>query len=132
MNFIKTPQFDLKIIFHEVYTLECILGGKLMKATALDLRKKLKTFMLCERHEEIQLYYRGQLRGTIVPTHAKTNKRARKSVRDFAFFGINKDEKESVEATMKRLRRNRYQDLFDQMYEEKKHLKEKPGKKHAA
>lgn len=76
-----------------------------MEATIVDLRYKMKEVLKAlERNENVTVKYRGKLKGTIVPNLEKKSNH----VKDHDFFGMHKNESESVDALMQRLRGNRF------------------------
>lgn len=79
-----------------------------MKATVLDLRYRMNDVLKAlRRNEEVQVYYHGHIEGVIMPIAAH----AKKHVKDHPLFGMYKNHTESVEETMKKLRKPRYEDL---------------------
>ena len=76
-----------------------------MEATIVDLRYKMNDVLKAlDRNEKVSVKYRGKIKGVIVPTFNFKQK----SVEEHEFFGMNKDDMETVEQTMERLRGNRY------------------------
>lgn len=79
-----------------------------MRATVLDLRYRMNDVLKAlRRNEEVQVYYHGHMEGVIVPVAPQKKMR----VKDHPFFGMYKNETESVEETMKKLRKPRYEDI---------------------
>ena len=79
--------------------------GAFMKATILDLRYHMKDVLRAlERSEVVQILYHGKLKGILVPP----KKESKKNIEDHPFFGMCKDEKESVDKQMQKLRGDRY------------------------
>jgi len=81
-----------------------------MKATALDLRRRTKEIIdALDRGESVTLTYRGEEKGTIVPAR----KKRRRSITEFEFFWMWKDnpEVEDVEGYIRRLRERRRHDV---------------------
>lgn len=76
-----------------------------MNATIVDLRYKMNDILKAlERNEVVKVNYRGKLKGTIVPNRSDKQK----AVKDHPFFGMNKDEQESVSEVMDKLRGSRF------------------------
>lgn len=79
-----------------------------MKATVVDLRYKMNDVIKAlERREDVTILYHGKVKGVIKPVGHKSIG----SVHKHPFFGMNKDEKKSVEAIMSELRGSRYDDI---------------------
>ena len=78
-----------------------------MKASIVDLRYKMNDVLKAlSRNEEVTILYRGKPKGRILPL----GKRATElKVKDHPFFGLRKDDKESVSDIMNQLRAPRYQ-----------------------
>lgn len=71
----------------------------------VDLRYKTKEIIRAlDRNEKVQIFYRGVLKGPIEPA---TPRKKCKSAAEHPFFGMFKDETESVEAVMEKLRSGR-------------------------
>ena len=76
-----------------------------MEASIIDLRYKMKDVLeALERREAVKILYHGKLKGTIVP--ASGSKKS--SMTDHPFFGMRREEKESVPELIDRLRKGRY------------------------
>ena len=76
-----------------------------MEATIVDLRYKMNDVLKAlDRNEQVNIKYRGKIKGIIVPDFNS----GKKSVEEHEFFGMNKDDTETVEQIMERLRGNRY------------------------
>ena len=79
-----------------------------MEASIIDLRYKMHDVLnALDRNEKITVLYHGKQKGVILPVHKPISKK----VQDHAFFGMSKDDKESVAKTMKKLRQGRYNDI---------------------
>jgi len=80
-----------------------------MEATIVQLRYKMKDVLKAlDRNESVQVLHRGELKGTIEPV-----KRKKKYIsKDHPLFGIDADDKRSVEEVMEELRKPRYSDLW--------------------
>lgn len=64
--------------------------GTTMKATFLDLRKRSKEIARAlDRNQSVTLYYRGKVKGIIIPASVKPRKTL--SVMDHPFFGMWRD-----------------------------------------
>jgi hypothetical protein len=75
-----------------------------MEASIIDLRYKMKDVLeALERRESVKILYQGKVKGTIVP--ASGCQKAR--MIDHPFFGMWRDEKESVPELIDRLRKGR-------------------------
>ena len=80
-----------------------------MKASVVDLRYKMKEVLKAlRRRERVEILYHGKTAGIIVPPDRKVKK---KDLRSHPFFGMRKNDKESVESIMDRLRGSRYRDI---------------------
>ena len=76
-----------------------------MEASIIDLRYKMKDVLeALERREAVKILYHGKVKGTIVPVSGSQKAR----MKDHPFFGMRKDEKESVPELIDRLRKGRY------------------------
>lgn len=76
-----------------------------MQANIVDLRYKMKDVLRAlSRNEKVSIFYRGRIKGVILPEMEKSKRDAMKH----PFFGMKKDEEESVEMVMERLRGARY------------------------
>ena len=76
-----------------------------MNATIVDLRYKMNDVLKAlDRNEKVRIKYRGKVKGIILPKSYSTHLK----VVDHEFFGMNKDDTETVEQIMERLRGNRY------------------------
>jgi antitoxin (DNA-binding transcriptional repressor) of toxin-antitoxin stability system len=79
-----------------------------MKASIVDLRYHMKDVLRAlERNEEVYIVSRGKVKGVIKPVDGKPPMK----VQDHPFFGMRKDDRETVERQMDRLRGGRYRDL---------------------
>ena len=81
-----------------------------MKATVVDLRRRTKEIIdALDRGESVTITYRGKEKGTIVPAR----KKRRRSITEFEFLGMWKDnpEVEDVEGYIRRLRERRRHDI---------------------
>lgn len=79
-----------------------------MEASVVDLRYNMKNVIeALERREVVKVLYHGKVKGTIIPESVKQKKK----VIDHPFFGMNREEKESVSEKMEELRRGRYDSL---------------------
>lgn len=79
-----------------------------MKASVVDIRYKMTEVLnALERNETVEILYHGKTKGIIKPLAAQMAK----SVSEHPFFGMDKESGEQVEATMKKLREDRYSDL---------------------
>jgi hypothetical protein len=75
-----------------------------MKATIVDLRYKTKEILQAlKRKEIVQIQYHGKDAGTIYPPSSQPE-----PVEKHPLFGFRKDETESVEQKLARLRQPRY------------------------
>lgn len=82
-----------------------------MQASALDLRYKTKQIIQAlERNEDVQIFYRGKLKGVI---QAVEEERKAKSLGDHPFFGMSGDAWQSVEESMNELRQVREKESVD-------------------
>ncbi len=76
-----------------------------MKASIVDLRYKTKEILQAlERNETVTVLYHGTVKGIIKPAGKSPHAR----VKNHPFFGMYKDEQESVQAEMERLRKPRH------------------------
>ncbi|MEI6057002.1 MAG: type II toxin-antitoxin system Phd/YefM family antitoxin [Lentisphaerota bacterium] len=74
-----------------------------MKANIIDFRTNShKIIQALDRNENVELFYHGKLKAVINPVL----KRNQKPVQESEFFGCLKNESESVEDMMNRVRRN--------------------------
>lgn len=72
-----------------------------MEASILDLRYHMKKVLQAlARNKEIKIFYHGKLKGVLTPIRTSSKIRAA----DHPFFGMHKDEKESVDEMMTKLR----------------------------
>ena len=80
-----------------------------MKTTVVELDDRMADILeALERHEEVPVFYHGKLKGVIVPIGTK-----KKFIpEDHPLFGIDADDKRSVEEIMSELRKPRYNDLW--------------------
>jgi len=75
-----------------------------MEASIIDLRYKMKDVLeALERREAVKILYHGKVKGTIVPVSGSQKTR----MKDHPFFGMRRDEKESVPELLDSLRRGR-------------------------
>ena len=82
-----------------------------MDASIVDLRYKMKDVLRAlQRKEKVNILYHGELRGIILPIES-ANRHSKLPVEKHPFFGMSKSSRESVEMTMNRIRRARYDDL---------------------
>ncbi len=79
--------------------------GSNMKASIVDLRYKTKEILQAlERNETVTVLYHGKVRGIIKPAGKSPHAR----VKDHPFFGMYREEQESVQDQMERLRKPRH------------------------
>jgi antitoxin (DNA-binding transcriptional repressor) of toxin-antitoxin stability system len=79
-----------------------------MEASVIDLRYKMKDVLeALERREAVKILYHGKVKGTIVPASGSQKTR----MADHPFFGMRRDEEESVPQLIDRLRKGRYDAL---------------------
>ena len=79
-----------------------------MKISVTDLRRHMnKVWQALERNEEVCMVSRGKPKGVIKPVDDKPPMK----VQDHPFFGMRKDDRETVERQMDRLRSGRCRDL---------------------
>ena len=77
-----------------------------MKASVVDIRYKMNEVLnALDRNESVEILYHGKTKGIIKPVMTKTEK----SVREHPFFGMQKGTNETVDATMEKLRGQRYE-----------------------
>ena len=89
-----------------MYTLE---RGADMKASILDLRRKMKDVLdALDHNENVTITHRGKVKGVLYPA-AKVEKNV--SVSELPAFGMWKNDKTSVKEKMKQLRKPRYDDI---------------------
>lgn len=82
-----------------------------MEASILDLRYKMNDVLKAlDRNETVKIFYRGKLKGELQPANTTIHKKPLK-VADQPFFGMHKTADESVEDTMKKLRKGRFDDV---------------------
>ena len=80
-----------------------------MKASVVDLRYKMKDVLgALRRRENVEILYHGKPIGKIVPLDEG---RKKVDLSKHPFFGMRKNDKESVESIMEKLRRPRYRDI---------------------
>jgi len=80
-----------------------------MKATVLDLRRRMKDVILAlNRNEPVTIYYRGREKGVIHPSGGKRG--GEKSITEHPAFGLWKDHTEmrDVEKAVRKLRKGRF------------------------
>jgi len=79
-----------------------------MKASIVDLRYKMKDVIKAlDRKEIVTILYHGKEKGLIVPIRVKE----KKDITKHPFFGINKNNRKTIEKTMKELRESRVNDI---------------------
>ena len=65
-----------------------------MKATILDLRRRMKDVLLAlDRNESVTIYYRGKEKAILLPSLQRTEK----SVTDHTAFGMWRDRKDMAD-----------------------------------
>jgi hypothetical protein len=76
-----------------------------VKASVVDMRYKMKEVLSAlDRNESIEILYHGKVKGVIKPFVTKV----RQSVKEHRFFGMQARKGETVEASMEKLRGQRY------------------------
>jgi hypothetical protein len=76
-----------------------------MKASVVDLRYRMRNILKAlDRNEPVTILYHGHEKAIITPINSTQDT----SVTDHPFFGMKSSSKESVEATMQRIRGGRY------------------------
>lgn len=80
-----------------------------MKATVVDLRYKMNDVLKAlDRNEKVTVSYRGKVKGVLVPAGEKNQLK----MKEHPFIGmLSQETSQSVEDTMKELRRPRYDDI---------------------
>lgn len=80
-----------------------------MKATVVDLRYKMNDVLKAlDRNENVTVFYRGKVKGTLIPASQKQEK----GMTGHPFFGMSSREtKRSVSDEMDMLRGGRYDDI---------------------
>jgi antitoxin (DNA-binding transcriptional repressor) of toxin-antitoxin stability system len=79
-----------------------------MKASVLDLRYKMKDILSAlDKNEEVTILYHGKVKGVIVPATTKSKGK----VEAHPFFGMKRNDEESVLGEMEELRGGRYRDI---------------------
>jgi antitoxin (DNA-binding transcriptional repressor) of toxin-antitoxin stability system len=79
-----------------------------MQASVVDLRYRMRDVLRAlDRKEDVKIIYHGKVKGVIVPFR---NTKFR-SIREHPFFGMCKNDRESVASVMKRLRKPRSHDV---------------------
>lgn len=79
-----------------------------MQASILDLRYHMKDILKAlDRNERVDVLYHGKHKGTIIPNISST----KQTTASHAFFGMLKEDKQSVAEQMNKLRGNRYHDI---------------------
>jgi hypothetical protein len=80
-----------------------------MKATIVDLRYKMNDVLKAlDRNEQVTVFYRGKIKGTLIPTGQKSQLK----ISDHPFFGMSSHNNEkSVQDVMDDLRGSRYNDI---------------------
>jgi hypothetical protein len=77
-----------------------------LKASVVELRYKMSEVLSAlERNESVEILYHGKVKGIIRPAMVRTDR----SVREHRFFGMYKETQESVDQSMDRLRKPRYE-----------------------
>jgi hypothetical protein len=72
-----------------------------MKASIVDLRYKMNDVLKAlARNEEVEILYRGEVRGVIKPALVSESKK----IEEHALFGMHKAETRSVEEVMQEIR----------------------------
>ena len=75
-----------------------------MEASILDLRYKMNDVLKAlERNETVKICYRGKLKGEIRPV--KTAQSKVRKIEEQEFFGMNSEDKLSIEQQMQELRK---------------------------
>ena len=75
-----------------------------MEASIIDLRYKMKDVLeALERREAVKILYHGKIKGTIIPV----SRERKTSMTEHPFFGMTRDERESVPELVNRLRKGR-------------------------
>ena len=78
-----------------------------MNATILDLRYHMKDVLKAlDRCESVHILYHGKEKGVIIPSQKKKMK-----ITDHPAFGMHRNDKESMDSVMDRLRGGRYRDI---------------------
>ena len=76
-----------------------------MKASVVDIRYKMNEVLSAlDRNESVEILYHGKTKGIIKPVITRN----RQSVKEHPFFGMCKRSRETVEASMDKLRGGRY------------------------
>ncbi|MCK5581464.1 MAG: type II toxin-antitoxin system Phd/YefM family antitoxin [Candidatus Omnitrophica bacterium] len=79
-----------------------------MITSIVNLRYKMKEVLKAlDRREKVNILYHGKLKGIIVPA----KKEAGGEVKKHPFFGMNRQDKKSVEQQIDELRGYRYDDI---------------------
>ena len=80
-----------------------------MKATIVDLRYKMNDVLKAlDRNEQVTVLYRGKVRGILIPS----KKKSQKKITDHPFFGMSPQINEkSVQDILDDLRGDRYNDI---------------------
>ena len=79
-----------------------------MKASVVDLRYRMKDVLRAlARNENVEVYWRGKLKGIIKPTQVKNVR----PMKEHPVFGMNRNLAGSVEKQMEDLRGTRYRDI---------------------
>jgi len=79
-----------------------------MESSFVELRHKMKDILKAlERNETVKIFYRGKIKGIIVPAGVSS----RKGVKEHTFFGMARDRVAPVADTMAELRGSRLRDL---------------------
>lgn len=79
-----------------------------MKASVIELRSKMSQIIKAlDRNESITILYHGKVKGTLVPV----NETVACKVAEHPFFGMHREEAESVHEVMATLRGGRFHDL---------------------
>jgi hypothetical protein len=81
-----------------------------MQASIVDLRYKMNDVLKAlERNEKVSVFYRGKIKGVLVPSSTASKK---KKISEHPFFGMAPaDSDKSVAEEMDELRGGRYRDI---------------------
>ncbi|MFZ2655574.1 MAG: hypothetical protein WAX69_11650 [Victivallales bacterium] len=76
-----------------------------MNASVIDLRYRMRDVLKAlDNNEKVQVLCHGKAKGVIMPAGGS----AKMNVRDHEFFGMNADEKDTVDSVMDKLRGGRH------------------------
>lgn len=79
-----------------------------MKASIVDLRYKMRDILKAlDRNEKVTILYHGKIKGIIKPFIGAASSR----IREHPFFGMYKNEHQSVEKEMEKIRGSRTDDI---------------------